>query len=96
MLWTVTSLIHSFIHIDHLYSASSRKLLRSAQKPSACRVGVDAPKRHLSTNTFVVFVVWLSQNVSAVWLILVLVCPLSGSVYLSESVYVCLTACLYV
>ena len=31
------SFIHSFIHIEHLYSASSRKLLRSAPKTSTVK-----------------------------------------------------------
>src|SRR6218665_1902597 len=42
MSWHIPSFIHSFIHIKHLYSASSRKLLRSA--PNTSTVKQSSPK----------------------------------------------------
>jgi len=49
-----THSIHSFIHIEHLYSASSRKLLRSASntstvKQSSLKVRKNASERVLLT-----------------------------------------------
>ena len=41
----VLAFIHSFIHIEHLYSASSRKLLRSAPNTSTVKLKVRKKRR---------------------------------------------------
>ena len=54
------SFIHSFIHIEHLYSASSRKLLRSAPNTSTV-LGAVYGSLHYMVIFVVIYVMWSSM-----------------------------------